>query len=194
MKSQLKDMESDKKSDAVLAAVNPLLGCGIFVFLKTPNFWSVLKSPEPPECNALGKEEVKGGFRWIMSGFMHALLLNEEKQLAYPLFVEAKEFRNDSQPLGFIKTRLHKLEEKNRIVERKQLLVNGHEAVCSMWMSRKRMVLRRKEAILVNLECVTYCSFTRRLLLFRIQSSHIKGFMEDLEKILSILSSATCHA
>jgi len=186
-------MESNK-SDAVLAAVNPLLGCGIFVFLKTPNFWKVLKSPEPPECNALGKEEVKGGFRWIMSGFMHALLLNEEKQLAYPLFVEAKEFRNDSQPLEFIKTRLQKLEEKNRVVERKQLWVNGHDAVSSMWMSRKRIGLRRKEAILVNLECVTYCSFTRRLLLFRIQSSHVESFMEDLEKILSILSSATCHA
>lgn len=186
-------MESDKENKAVLAAVNPLLGCGIFVFLKMPDFWRILKSPEPPECNTLAKEAVKEGFRWVVSGFTHALLLNQKKNQAYPLFVEAKEFRNDFQPLEFIKKRFQKLDKKDEVMERKQLRVNGHEAQYAIWMSRKKMFLRRKEVTLAHLECLTYCNFTKRLLLFRVSSSHIENFMEDVEKILSIMSSVTCH-
>ncbi len=186
-------MESNEENEAVLAAVNPLLGCGIFVFLRMPDSWRILKSPEPPECHALGKETVKGGFRWVTSGFTHALLLNQEKNQAYPLFVEVREFRNDFQPLEFIKKRFKKLDKKGEVVERKQSYVGGHEAQYAIWMSRKKMFLRRKNVTLAHLECVTYCNFTKRLLLFRISSSHVENFMEDVEKILSIMSSVSCH-
>jgi len=147
-----------------------------------------------PECNALARESVKGGFRWVTSGFTRVLLLNQEESQAYPLFVEVKEFRDDFQPLEFIEKRFQKLGEKGEVVERKRLRVNGHEALCAMWISRKKMFFRRKEVVLAHLECMTYCNFTRRLLLFRVSSSHVENFMRDLREILSILCSATCHA
>lgn len=186
-------MKPNEENEAVLAAVNPLLGYGIFVFLRMPGSWRVLKSPEPPECNALAREAVRVGFRWVTSGFTRVLLLNQEKSQAYPLFVETREFRDDSRPLEHIRKRFQKIEDKHEVVEKAQLRISGHEARYIIWRSRRRLLLKRKRVPMVHLECATYCNFTRRLLTFRVSSSHVENFMRDLEKILAILSSASCH-
>jgi hypothetical protein len=75
----------------------------------------------------------------------------------------------------------------------KKIHINGHEAHCITWISQKKMFLKREKVTLANLEYATYCDATKRLMLFRISSSHIENFMEDKEKMLSILSSLTCH-
>lgn len=186
-------METGKEHEAILAAVNPLLGRGAFVFTKVPASWKLLKTTMQPECNALSKE-VGEDFRWITSGFMHALIVDEEKNQAYPLFVEAREFRNDAQALEFIEKRFQKLGKEGNVVEKRSTQVGGHEAKYIIWTSSKKMFLRRRETTLYYLEFATYCDLTRRLLRFRVSSSHVEDFMRDKEKMLSMLSSITCHS
>jgi len=187
-------MEKEKGHEAILAAVNPLLGRGVFVFLKVPESWKLLKISIPPECNALGREFVGEGFRWITSGSIHALLVDEQKNQAYPFFLEVREFINDAQAFEFIQKRFQKLHnEESERVKIKPAYISDHEARCVIWVSRKKMFLKRKEVALAHLECTTYCNLTKRLLLFRVSSSRVEDFMRDEEKMLSILSSVTCH-
>lgn len=187
-------MEIGKEREAILAAVNPLLGRGVFVFLKVPGSWRVLSTSASPECNALGKEVVGERSRWITSGFMHALLVDDERKKAYPLFVEAREFVNDVKALEFIQKRLQKLANESETTERKPMRVGRHEAWYFVWTNRKRMFLKRKEVALAHLECAIYCDSTKRVLIFRISSSRVEDFMRDKEKMLSILSSIVCHS
>jgi len=191
---QPKCMETGKEHEAILAAVNPLLGRGTFVFIKLSASWKLLKTRASPECNALSKQVSGEGFRWITSGFMHVLIVDEEKNQAYPLFVEAKEFRNNVQALEFMKKRFQKLGDEGMVVEKRSAQVGGHEANYVIWTSRKKMFLRRGETTLSHLEWATYCDRTSRLLLFRVSSSRVEDFMRDKEKMLSMLSSITCHS
>ncbi|MGB9778064.1 MAG: hypothetical protein ACPLW8_01555 [Candidatus Bathyarchaeales archaeon] len=189
----MSDVENGKGCEAVLAATNPLLGRGVFVFLKLPESWNLLKTSMSPECNALGREIVGDGFRWITSGFIHAILVNEQKHQAYPLFLEVKELFDNEKALEIIQKRCAKLAKEGERTEMKKMRIKGHEAHCIIWMSQKKMFLKREKVTLANLEYATYCDATKRLMLFRISSSHIENFIEDKEKMLSILSSLTCH-
>ncbi|MEM3696384.1 MAG: hypothetical protein QXQ94_02615 [Candidatus Bathyarchaeia archaeon] len=189
----MNDVENGEGCEAVLAAANPLLGRGVFVFLKLPESWSLLKTSMSPECNALGREIVGNGFRWITSGFIHAILVDEQKNHAYPLFLEVKELFDHEKALEIIRKRFDKLVRESEHVEMKKLHTNGHEAQYATWVSQKKMFLKREKVVLAHLEYATYCDATKRLMLFRISSSHIGNFMEDKEKMLSILSSLTCH-
>jgi hypothetical protein len=189
----MSDVENGKECEAVLAATNPLLGRGVFVFLKLPEFWKVLKSSMSPECNALGRDIVGNGFRWITSGFIHTILVNEQKNQAYPLFLEVRELFDNEKALEIIRKRCDKLVKEGERTEMKKIHINGHEAHCITWISQKKMFLKREKVVLANLEYATYCDATKRLMLFRISSSHVENFMEDKEKMLSILSSLTCH-
>ncbi|MDI6691205.1 MAG: hypothetical protein QMD13_06555 [Candidatus Bathyarchaeia archaeon] len=189
----MNSVENGKECEAVLAATNPLLGRGVFVFLKLPESWKLLKTSMSPECNALGREIVGDGFRWITSGFIHAILVDEQKNQAYPLFLDVKEIFDNEKALEIIRRRFDKLASEGERIEMEKIHINGHEAHCVTWISQKKMFLKRKKVILANLEYATYCDATKRLILFRISSSHIENFMEDKEKMLSILSSLTCH-
>ena len=187
-------METGNENEAVLAAVNPVLGRGVFVFVKMPAHWKLLKTRAAPECDALSPQVAGDGFRWVAAGFMHVLIFDEKKNQAYPLFVEAREFRNEAQALEFVKKRFQKFGEEGEVVEKRSAQVGGHEANYVIWTSRKKMFLRRGETTLSHLECVTYCDLTRRLLIFRVSSSRVEDFMRDKEKMLSMLSSITCHS
>jgi hypothetical protein len=187
-----KDAEREVK-EAVLAATNPLLGHGVFVFLKLPESWKIIKTSISPECNALGRELVGSGFRWITSGLIHTILIYEQKNHAYPLSLEVKEVFNREKALEIIRKRLNKIGKKGGLIETKKIKVNGHEAQFVTWTWEKRILLKREKVVLANLECSTYCDVTKRLVLLRISSSRIENFMEDKERMLSILSSLTCH-
>jgi hypothetical protein len=186
-------IDEEKECEAVLAATNPLLGRGVFVFLKLPESWRLLKTSMSPECNALGREIVGDGFRWITSGFIHVILVDEQKNQAYPLFLEVKELFDNEKALEIIRRRFDKLVKEGERVEMKKMRINGHEAHYITWINQKRIFLKRKKVVLANLEYAAYCDATKRLMLFRISSSHVENFMEDKEKMLSILSSLTCH-
>ncbi|MGB9693290.1 MAG: hypothetical protein ACPLYF_00435, partial [Fervidobacterium sp.] len=165
----------------------------VFVFLKLPESWKLLKTSMSPECNALGRDIVGNGFRWITSGFIHAILVNEQENQAYPLFLEVKELMGGGQALEIIRKRFEKLVKKGKEEEMEKIRANGHEAQYIVWTGQKKIFLKRRAVILVHLEYATYCNATRRLLLFRISSSQIENFRRDKERMLSILSSLTCH-
>jgi len=185
--------EGDGEKEAVLAASNPLLGQGVFVFLKMPESWKIVKTAIPPECNSLGKELVGNGFRWITSGLIHTILIDEPKNQAYPLILEVKEFFDKKEALETVRKKFDKNVKKGERIEMKKIHINGHEAQYVTWISQKKMFLKRKKVVLAHMEYAIYCGVTKRLMLFRISSSHIENFMEDKEKMLSILSSITCH-
>ncbi len=186
-------MEKEEVKEAVLAATNPLLGQGVFVFLKLPESWKIIKTSLSPECNALGRELVGSGFRWITSGLIHTILICEQKNQAYPLSLEVREIFNREKALGIIRKRFNKIVKKGGLVETKKIQINGHEAQFVTWMGEKRIFLKREKVVLANLECSTYCDVTKRLVFLRISSSCVENFMEDKERMLSILSSITCH-
>jgi len=187
------EAENGKGREAVLAATNPLLGRGVFVFLKLPGNWLLLKADLPPECNALGREIVGNGFRWITSGRIHAILINKKRNQPYPLFLEVKEFIDYRKASETIQKKFEKIVKKYGEGEMKKVRVKGHESQYVTWSSRRRMFFKRKNVILAHLEYATYCNFTKRLIFLRISSSHIENFMKDKEEMLSILSSITCH-
>ena len=189
----MNSLENGKEREAVLAASNPLLGRGVFVFLKVPESWKLLKTSMPPECNALGREIVGNGFRWITSGFIHALLVNEQKNQAYPISLEVIELMGDDKALEIIRKRFRKLVKKGKQTEAEKMHANGHEAQYIVWTGQKNIFLKKKEVILAHLEYATYCDATKRLLLFRVSSSHVENFMRDKDRMLSMLSSLTCH-
>lgn len=180
-------------TEAVLAAANPLLGQGVFIFLKLPESWRIIKTSISPECNALGRELVEGGFRWITSGLIHTILVYEPKNQAYPLSLEVKEVFDHEKALEIIRKRLDKIAKKGGLVEMKKVQINGHEAQFVTWTEQKGILFKRKKVTLANLECSTYCDATKRLMFLRISSSRIENFMEDKERMLFILSSLICH-
>lgn len=189
----LGEAEDRKMREAVLAAANPLLGRGVFVFLKLPENWQLLKTDLPPECNALGREIVGDGFRWITSGRIHAILINKKRNQPYPLFLEVREFIDYKRASGTIRKKFEKIIKKCGQAEKKKVCANGHEAQYVTWSSQKKMFFKRKSVTLAHLEYATYCNFTKRLIFLRISSSHIENFMKDKKEMLSILSSITCH-
>jgi len=183
----------EDETEVVLAVSNPLLGQGVFVFLKIPKSWRIVETPILPECNSLGKDFVGNGFRWVTSGFIHTTLINEQKNQAYPLSLEIKEFYDSEKVLVATQKRFEKVVRLGELIEMEKININGHEAHYIIWTDQKRVFLKWRKVALVHLEYAVFCNVTKRLMLFRISSSNIKNFMEDKEKMLRILSSLTCH-
>lgn len=182
-----------EEAEGCLAAVHSLLGVGVFAFLKVPRSWRLVRSVEPPECHALGRDTGES-FRWIVSGSMRVLLLNEEMKEAYVLFVEAREFKDEPQVWKFVEKRFNKLRDKRGDpVETRSLQVGDHQARYALWVHRRRGLLRRGGRVEALLEWTVYCNLTGRLLWFRVSSSNVEGFMRSKVQVLSILSSITCH-
>ena len=180
-------------TEGCLAAVHSLLGVGVFAFLKVPRSWGLIRSVEPPECHALGKD-IGESFRWVVSGSMRALLLDEETKVAHTLFVEAREFKDESRVWKFVDKRFGKLRgERGDPMEMRSLQVGDHRARCALWVRRRRGFLGRRERIEALLEWTVYCDLTGRLLWFRVLSGNVEGFMRSKAQVLSMLSSIKCH-
>ena len=180
-------------TEGCLAAVHSLLGVGVFAFLRVPGSWRLIRSVEPPECHALGRD-VGESFRWVVSGSMRALLLDEETKEAHILFVEAREFKDESQVWKFVDKRFEKLlGKRGDPMKTRSLQVGDHRARCALWVCRRKGFLGRRERVEALLEWTVYCDLTGRLLWFRVSSNNVEGFMRSKAQVLSMLSSITCH-
>ena len=183
----------DEGVEGCLAARNPLLGTGVFVFLKLSGSWRLRAAPESPECYALGNEAVDGNFRWVTAGFIRAILLNEQKKKAYLLSVEVREFRGETQAIKFVNKYFSEIQAREDIREMGPIQVGGHHARYALWVHHSRSILRRTKKAEALMECAFYCRQTRRLLRLKVLSKTVEGLIRDKEAILSILSSVTCH-
>ena len=183
-----------EEAECFMAVKNPLFGVGVYMFFKVPSSWRLLKAPEPPECLALGKEVIRGEFRWVVSGMMRTILLNKEFNEARMLSVEVKEFRDGARAQSFVDKRFRGILGRNiALREGGSFDVCGHSGRYLLWAQRRRALFTGKERTDAFLDCAVYCDKTERLLWLKISSGNVNGLMRDKEAMLSILSSITCH-
>jgi len=183
--------EEEGRRRGCLASYSPFFGVGAFAFLELPGSWDLRMGPEPPECDLLGGWDSTGSYRWVMEGKLKAFLVQEEKNRIYLLSVESRDVREASRAQRAIEKRMRKIEAKkaSEVIGRGFLEVSGHRAAYMAFVERRGFLPRAKARYVL----VTgfFCDETGRLLWVEVRGGPY--LLEDLEDLVSIISSLSCH-
>lgn len=186
---------SEDYIERFLAMSNPMFGVGIVAFFLFPNKWSVVKSPEAPEC--LNLRDV-GNHLWVANGSMRTALIVREggghRTYFFQLFV--KSFFEDEKAERHVLKQLAKVHRNKRVelVRDGDIPAGGHQGMYALWTRRRKRLLIGKDRREAVLYFFVYCDVTKRLLHLKLSTLKPESMLMDVEKLISMLSSIGCHS
>jgi len=177
----------------LLAGFSIFFGVGVFAYLELPETWDVRLGPEPPECDLLSDEVMEDGSRWVLKGKLKTFLVNNEAGRLYLLCVEVRTARDSSHAERTIEKKLSKLTGKpgTEVLSEGRISVGGHDARYLVLVSREKGLLRKRERTRYLIEIPFFCDETGRLIWVEVMGG--PWLLEDVDKLISILSSLSCH-
>jgi len=187
------DLGEEEVRKGLLAGFSLFFGVGVFAYLELPEPWDVRIGPEPPECDLLAQEVMEDGGRWVLKGKLKAFLVNDETGRPYLLCVNVKTARSRSDAEKAMEKKLRKLVERPgvEVLREGRTSVSGHEARYLVLISKEGGRFRRKEKTRYSIEMLFFCDETSRLIWVELMGG--PWLLEDVDELISILSSLTCH-
>jgi len=187
-------LEDEKLVENCLAAKNPLLGVGVFMFIYLPENWVFRTLNEPPECSSLGSWNKTGDFRWISNGFIRTLLINMRDKRGYLFRVDVKMFYNAEKATKYILEKMEKIKKRQvKILDEGNMYIGEHSIKFLVWSKKFKPFLSRKEKEELYAEFPIYCNDTKRLLWVKLKCDKPRNFLLDKKDLLKIISTIICH-
>ena len=185
--------EEEGARRGLLAGFSVFFGVGVFAYLELPEPWDVRMGPEPPECDLLAQEVMKDGGRWVLKGRLKAFLVNDETGRPYLLCINVNTARSRSDAEKALEKRLRKLVGRPGVemLREGRTSVGGHEARYLVLISKGEGRFRRRGRARYLIEMLFFCDETSRLIWVELTGG--PWLLEDVDELLSILSSLTCH-